>query len=149
MADTQTRIHYSLFGAWRFLAASFIAIYHFSAYAGEPLFAWGAKLEPLYPMLDMFFMLSGFLIMSFYGDKVVDTKSYKDFMVRRFARIYPLHLLTLSFFLCVAMAVNSGLVSTGEPQRYAWCLCAKIRRSTWATSRPPTFWSASTPTRWS
>jgi peptidoglycan/LPS O-acetylase OafA/YrhL len=54
--------------------------------------------------VDLFFILSGFVIAMNYGERVADAAGYRDFLVRRFARIYPLHLLILLGFAGYALA---------------------------------------------
>jgi peptidoglycan/LPS O-acetylase OafA/YrhL len=49
--------------------------------------------------VDLFFILSGFVIALNYGDRLAgDWRATGDFLFRRFARIYPLHLLILAGF---------------------------------------------------
>lgn len=68
--------------------------------------------------VDLFFVVSGFVIASQYLDKVNDLASVGRFIWRRLARIYPLHLATLAFYLAVAAAIYLGLTKTGNPARY-------------------------------
>jgi peptidoglycan/LPS O-acetylase OafA/YrhL len=47
-------------------------------------------------MVDLFFILSGFVFYYVYGDKIKENKiGIKDFTILRFSRLYPLHFLTL------------------------------------------------------
>lgn len=51
-----------------------------------------------YLMVDLFFIMSGFIIMHVYQksfESGLNPKNFKRFFVARFARIYPLHLFTL------------------------------------------------------
>ncbi|MFX5130575.1 hypothetical protein ABTC50_20640, partial [Acinetobacter baumannii] len=41
------------------------------------------------------------------------------FLWRRLARIYPLHLATLMFYLAIALAIYLGLAKTDNPARYS------------------------------
>lgn len=109
---------YRLFGLWRLIAALLVMAYHYAHYAPDPgpVIAW---FEMMSPLLDMFFVLSGFLIFERYGGRGMDAMAYMRFLSRRLARLYPLHMLTLSFFLCIAIAVNLGWVqSDGGMARY-------------------------------
>jgi peptidoglycan/LPS O-acetylase OafA/YrhL len=54
--------------------------------------------------VDLFFVLSGFVIALNYGDRVGSWRAAGDFLFRRFARIYPLHLLILAGFAAYAGA---------------------------------------------
>jgi peptidoglycan/LPS O-acetylase OafA/YrhL len=60
--------------------------------------------------VDLFFILSGFVIALNYGDRLAsDWRATGDFLFRRFARIYPLHFLILCGFAAyVGAAILSG-----------------------------------------
>lgn len=94
------------------MAALLVMIYHFSHHLPEPgpVLAWWERMSPL---LDMFFVLSGFLIFDRYKDRIASGGDYLRFLVRRLCRLYPLHLATLAFFVAVGIAVNAGLVASG------------------------------------
>jgi peptidoglycan/LPS O-acetylase OafA/YrhL len=78
-------------------------------------------MRALMPLLDMFMMISGFLIMYRYADRLlVERGGYARFIVRRLARFYPLYLLTLLYFVLVGTAVHMGWVSSGADGRYEW-----------------------------
>jgi len=68
--------------------------------------------------VDLFFVVSGFIIARQYLDRVGDTASTGRFLWRRIARIYPLHLATLAFYVIVALALHFGLAKTDNPARY-------------------------------
>lgn len=58
--------------------------------------------------VDLFFVLSGFVMYLNYGHRVtLERDSIADFLCRRFARVYPLHLLMLLGFLAHAAAAAS------------------------------------------
>ena len=75
-------------------------------------------MERLSPLLDLFFMVSGCLIWVHYADRLNGWASFKQFIIRRISRIYPLHLVTLSFFCVIALAIHFGFVTTEEPERF-------------------------------
>jgi peptidoglycan/LPS O-acetylase OafA/YrhL len=56
--------------------------------------------------VDLFFILSGFVMALNYGERIATggAPAYRDFLFRRFARIYPLHLLILLGFAAYALA---------------------------------------------
>src|SRR5450432_1190408 len=59
-----------------------------------------------YLMVDLFFIMSGFIIYHVYQNSFttgISGKKFREFTVARFARIYPLHLLTLIF--CIVIFV--------------------------------------------
>lgn len=79
----------------RGVAALAVAFYHFPSdfILTNNLFVRNGAL-----MVDFFFVLSGFVIALSYLDRITNTASLISFQVRRFWRLYPLHLLTLLFF---------------------------------------------------
>jgi peptidoglycan/LPS O-acetylase OafA/YrhL len=110
--------NYRLFGAWRLLAAMLVMAYHFSHSApdAEPVIAW---FEHMLPLLDMFFIMSGFLIFEHYGGMKNNGESYIRFLIKRLARLYPLHFMTLSVFVGFAILVHMGLLhSQAADTRY-------------------------------
>ncbi len=114
-------IRYRLFEIWRLVAALLIMLYHFGHFApGESQWVKD-ELSALRPLLDMFFIISGFLIFNRYGTEVRNARSYLVYLCKRLARLYPLHLATLSYFVLVGLAVQFGFLrSGGEPQLYQW-----------------------------
>lgn len=52
-----------------------------------------------YLLLDLFYVLSGFVICKYYGDRINSGKDLVNFQFLRFARLYPIHLIFLLFFL--------------------------------------------------
>jgi len=56
-----------------------------------------------YVILDLFFAFSGFLMFLLYQGKLTDKASCVNFMQRRIARLYPLHLFMLLVFLGFAL----------------------------------------------
>ncbi|MEY4413385.1 MAG: hypothetical protein RIQ53_678 [Pseudomonadota bacterium] len=60
-------------------------------------------------MVDLFFVLSGFIIHTAYARRLRTGRELAGFMANRFARLYPLHLVTLLFFGAIELArQNSG-----------------------------------------
>ena len=112
------RQNYRLFGVWRLLAAILVMAYHFSHYAPnpEPVVEW---FEHMLPLLDMFFIMSGFLIFEHYGRMENTGTNYVGFLIKRLSRLYPLHLMTLSVFVAFGILVHMGLLnSQGADTRY-------------------------------
>jgi peptidoglycan/LPS O-acetylase OafA/YrhL len=68
--------------------------------------------------VDLFFVVSGFVIARQYFGRVNDAGSIGRFLWRRLARIYPLHLATLAFYLALAGALHFGAARTDNPARY-------------------------------
>ena len=92
----------------RGIAAIMIVMFHFAAFGGEtPLIDQTAFFDKAYLWVDMFFMLSGFVIAHVYGEafeRHVDLPSYGRFMWIRFARIYPLYGFALLSYVAITLA---------------------------------------------
>lgn len=111
-------MHYRIFDCWRLTAAILVMAYHYLYFAPPGGEVYVEALGRLLPLLDMFFMISGFLITERYAGKVSTPRDYGLFLQRRIARLYPLHLATLSFFALIGAAVALGFVGTTEPERW-------------------------------
>lgn len=92
------KIKFTTLDAIRGLAAIFIVIRH----SGE---FWGGN--PFYNSflaVDIFFLLSGFVIAHAYSQKLSDrTLSIKDFFALRIIRLYPLYFISVLFCIVVLM----------------------------------------------
>jgi peptidoglycan/LPS O-acetylase OafA/YrhL len=80
---------------FRGLAAILVILFHIPdsrMLEGNQLVARG------YMAVDFFFVLSGFVMAHSYLKKINDLPSAKNFVVKRFKRIYPLHFFTLLMF---------------------------------------------------
>ncbi|TFD10165.1 acyltransferase [Cryobacterium sp. TMT1-21] len=84
----------------RAIAAAWVVIEHFR----HPLFALIPRTNGIEPYVmagflgvEVFFVLSGFIIAYNYAERfqAFNVTSYRDFLILRVARIYPVHLLTL------------------------------------------------------
>jgi peptidoglycan/LPS O-acetylase OafA/YrhL len=69
--------------------------------------------------VDFFFVLSGFVISNAYAANLHDVRDFKRFVIRRFGRVWPLHVVTLAAFvfaevlnLLLAQAIG---FKTGRP----------------------------------
>jgi peptidoglycan/LPS O-acetylase OafA/YrhL len=82
----------------RGIAALVVAIYHFEVVARFVAPESSMFLRKGYLMVDLFFILSGFIMLHVYGATFQNRITRPDlgnFLMARFARIYPLHLFTL------------------------------------------------------
>ena len=96
----------------RGLAAWFVVFYHVRAALGAPD-AVLAVLAKGYLAVDFFFLLSGFVIWLSYADRIATQRwrAVPNFLLRRVARIWPLHLVMLGFALLIVLALSL----TGRP----------------------------------
>jgi peptidoglycan/LPS O-acetylase OafA/YrhL len=92
----------------RGVAALLVVLFHapifgvgFSAYSVTYFFYQG------WLWVDFFFLLSGFIMAHVYGDAFsaqVTARRYRDFLVSRFARLWPLHFATLLMMVVLNLA---------------------------------------------
>ena len=106
--------------ALRIIAACAVVVLHYSDYvknqaAGHFIYEHAQHFNLF---VDLFFVISGFVIASQYLGKVDNARTIGRFLWRRLARIYPLHLATLAFYLVVAAAIQGDFASTGNSARY-------------------------------
>jgi len=99
----------SLIGV-RGVAAVIIFIYHFGKFRLDPASEVWAVAHG-YLAVDLFFMLSGFVIGYVYKDSFSSAPlaNYKPFLIKRFARLYPAYIVIAAFY---ALKIALGL--TGE-----------------------------------
>jgi peptidoglycan/LPS O-acetylase OafA/YrhL len=91
----------------RGIAALWVAIFHFITPINRDVACISCYLpiiEKSYLAVDLFFVLSGYILTFVYKDKatLTDLSGYLKFMRARLARIYPLHFVCLFSFLIVA-----------------------------------------------
>ncbi len=112
--DTQARGHLDALTGVRGLAAWLVVFYHIrSTLAGLMPQAVIDGLSRGYLAVDLFFMLSGFVLWYNYGAKLPGggVPAALGFYRRRIARIWPLHAVILAAFVAYALA----LAATGRP----------------------------------
>ena len=104
----------------RIIAAGAVVVLHYSDYfkdlpAGHFMVEHTSHFNLF---VDLFFVVSGFVIARQYFGRVDDAASIGRFLWRRLARIYPLHLATLAFYVALAGALHFGVARTDNPARY-------------------------------
>lgn len=71
---------------------------------------WSGLITQGYLWVDLFFILSGFIICHIYGDKLsgkLQVVSIKNYLRARFFRIYPLHLFTLILLIGLVIVTST------------------------------------------
>jgi peptidoglycan/LPS O-acetylase OafA/YrhL len=83
----------------RGIAALMVAVYHFDSVIANFVNQHRSMLiEKCYLMVDLFFIMSGFIMLHVYGSKFTNSipkQDFLDFIRARFARVYPLHFFSL------------------------------------------------------
>ncbi|WP_298535021.1 acyltransferase [uncultured Algibacter sp.] len=98
----------------RGIAAILVAVLHFHFFVTPVATSHMAHvIDKFYLMVDLFFILSGFIMCYVYEssfNKGVSKTRYKNFIVARLARIYPLHVLTIGaevlIFICLVSKIG-------------------------------------------
>lgn len=88
-------MRYRALHGWRGIAALLVAVYH-SPFYGH--FYPIPLVRNAYLFVDLFFVLSGFVITHAYADRLGDGDAVVAFLIRRFGRIWPLHAFVLAIF---------------------------------------------------
>jgi peptidoglycan/LPS O-acetylase OafA/YrhL len=111
---------YRILDSYRFIAASLICVYHFNKENILGLSSLSLAFENIRLMVDFFFILSGFVIARNYLHLINDAGDYRRYMLRRFIRLYPLHLLTLLVSLAGAIMLgHKGLTAGMHPDTFS------------------------------
>ena len=85
-------MRYTVLDSWRGICAVLVVLHH-AASAG-PLGS-SALIRGAFLFVDFFFVLSGFVIAEAYGRRIVAPRSVLTFLLRRFGRVWPLHMAVL------------------------------------------------------
>lgn len=85
---------------WRGVSAMLVVLYHFYALHTFFLHEW---LRFLSPILEFFFIISGFVMALGFSEKVTDAPSFWAFVVRRVGRVWPMHLAMLGLLLLIPL----------------------------------------------
>jgi peptidoglycan/LPS O-acetylase OafA/YrhL len=91
----------SLEGA-RGLAAVFVSLFHFGLAFYVPPIEYG------YLFVDLFFVLSGFVITATYSQRITQLADLKPFLIRRFGRLFPLMVFATALYVLV---FNLGILA--------------------------------------
>ncbi|WP_026191340.1 acyltransferase family protein [Methylosinus sp. LW4] len=98
--------------ALRFLASLGIVFHHSKEFMLSS--AANERSDGLALFVDMFFIISGYVISHVYFDHIDDIASYGAFLKKRVARLFPLHLLTL----VVSAFLYAGFSALQLPSRH-------------------------------
>jgi peptidoglycan/LPS O-acetylase OafA/YrhL len=137
----------------RGLAAWWVVIYHFRE--NLPLGDWpiaGALINRGYLAVDLFFVLSGFIIGMNYmaGFQTFSIRRYLRFLALRLGRIYPLHLFMMVIFLInpIAILLLSQAHDPGSRYDFRYYVMSLLLMQNWGFSERTAWnvpaWSIST-----
>ncbi len=102
----------------RFWAALWVVLFHYRAYAEG--WCWASRLLGKgYLGVDFFFVLSGFVLAHVYGREFsAGTYRHSRFLVKRIARVYPMHIVMLAFFVVLALVAPAIGLVLDSAERY-------------------------------
>ena len=131
-SDQSRQTRFRVLDIYRFVAASGIVIYHFSAiFNPDPILR--AFTSQFYLFVDFFFILSGFVITHSYAHRVASPRDIGTFLQRRVARIYPLYALSLTIYVA---AIVIGWTSHLEHYDVPWIVSQYAMVSAWSPNAP-------------
>jgi peptidoglycan/LPS O-acetylase OafA/YrhL len=104
-----TKTHFRVLDSWRGVAALLVALFHLNLYSAIYSLSF---VRNGYLFVDFFFVLSGFVITYSYGDRLKTLDDLSAFAIRRFGRLWPLHVVVLLAFL-VAESGKAVLAARG------------------------------------
>lgn len=82
--------------SWRGAAALMVVLFHAPILHGVYHASWFRNMAPV---LDLFFMLSGFVMALSFSDKIGGVKTFVAYAIRRAGRVWPLHLAMLALLI--------------------------------------------------
>ncbi|MFL6734092.1 MAG: acyltransferase family protein [Sphingomicrobium sp.] len=112
MVEARPSARFVVLDSWRGLCALWVAAYHFRVigHITDSQFVRAGDTA-----VDFFFVLSGFVLWHGFGGKLVDKTARVSFIIRRFGRLYPLHLAMLGFVVLLELGRWSASMAVGHP----------------------------------
>jgi len=103
---------------WRGICALLVALHHFPS---EGLIYRATLVRNAWLFVDFFFVLSGFVIAHAYGTRLSTGSEIRSFTIRRFFRLWPLHVAVLAGFIALELIryTATGTGFTGERTPFA------------------------------
>ncbi len=117
--DVQPRAGGASLDVLRFMAASFILLFHYGSTAPIDF----ATLFPIFKQgwlaTDFFLFLSGYILSRAYGQRLATSHMRRThFFLRRFARLWPSHILVLLTFGAFILASSMAGFAPNHPEKY-------------------------------
>ena len=127
MATDPTREHFRQLDGLRGVAVLLVMLYHFGLIYESPLRTGSGFFQQAAQIgwigVDLFFVLSGFLITGILIATRDQAQYFRNFLMRRFLRIWPLYYLNLVIFFLVlpfVMSVPDKMQSMIDQQSWFW-----------------------------
>lgn len=107
---------FAVLDSWRGICALLVATFHFPAISH---LLHADFIRHSWIFVDLFFVLSGFVISHAYGGHLATAANLADFAVRRFARVWPLHIAMLLLFIALELIklriMHGGFAAERQP----------------------------------
>lgn len=106
--------------ALRIVGAVMIVVFHFNRFINLDG-RWQAAddtIKSFSLIVDLFFLISGYVMAAIYTGKLTTFAKYGDFLRKRVARLGPLHWATLGVFVVIAALGWAGVINERDPSRY-------------------------------
>lgn len=108
-------IYFGALDGFRGVFALMVAVHHSAWFS---YLNYRSFIDQAFVIIDLFFAFSGFLLYTLYHKKLDSRAGCVEFMKRRFARLYPLHLFMLLIFIAYAVmrvfASKAGVAGLSE-----------------------------------
>ena len=108
-SGAQGKAHFRVLDGWRGIAALLVALFHLNLLS--PLYSLDF-VRNAFLFVDFFFVLSGFVITHSYADRLGTADGVRSFAIRRFGRLWPLHVVVLTAFV-LAESAKAVLAARG------------------------------------
>ncbi|MGA9658592.1 MAG: acyltransferase [Asticcacaulis sp.] len=103
----------------RFLAAGFILLFHYGTMAPINLAALMPVFSQGWLATDFFLLLSGYILSRAYGRRLITSHMRRThFFLRRFARLWPSHILVLLAFGAFFVVSSAAGFAPNHPEKY-------------------------------
>ena len=103
----------------RFMAASFILLFHYGSTAPIALSTLFPVFNQGWLATDFFLLLSGYILSRAYGSRLVTSHMRRShFLLRRFARLWPSHILVLLTFGAFVLASTAAGFAPNHSDKY-------------------------------
>jgi peptidoglycan/LPS O-acetylase OafA/YrhL len=99
------KMRFHVLDGWRGVCALLVALYHLDVASHVHELA---LVRHAWMLVDFFFVLSGFVIAFAYQDSLTDGRGIRQFAIRRFGRLWPLHAAMLLPFVAIAAVKLAG-----------------------------------------
>ena len=105
------RLDLAAVNGWRGPGALAIAVAHFGV--ATDFFSY-RHIEPVAPLVDLFFVLSGLVIAQAYSARLTRASAIPEYVIRRFGRIWPVQAATLLLLVVYELAKLAIARTTGD-----------------------------------